>query len=173
MSRIGGTMIAVTIIAALLMVAVSRTETRAVTDPDVSIRALEHNFAEAVKAKNLDKIMANYAVSEDLVVFDVVPPLQYTGWTAYKEDWKKVLAGCANAPTMEIRDLHVYGDMRFAFSHSIQHFACTDAKGKKLAMTFRATDGYANFDGKWLIVHEHVSVPVDLATGKVQLNANP
>lgn len=126
-----------------------------------------------VEAKNLDKIMANYAVSDQLVVFDVIPPLQYTGWTAYKEDWKKVLAGFGNAPTMEIRDLHVYGDTRFAFSHSIQHFSCTDPKGKKLEMTFRATDGYAKFHGKWHIVHEHLSVPVDLATGKAQLNANP
>jgi ketosteroid isomerase-like protein len=165
-------MIAVTI-AALLVIAMSRTKTAAVTDPEASITALEHNFAEAVKAKNLDAMMANYSNSEDLVVFDVIPPLQYTGWNAYKEDWKKVLAGCAGAPTMDIRELRVYGDMRFAFSHSIQHFACKDPKGKMLEMTMRATDGYANFDGKWLIVHEHLSVPVDLATGRAELNATP
>ena len=30
-----------------------------------------------------------------------------------------------------------------------------------------SADGYRKIDGNWLIVHSHVSVPVDLATGKL------
>jgi ketosteroid isomerase-like protein len=79
------------LIAALLLVIVCRTEASA-TDTEGAIRSLETSFAAAVRAKDLDKIMAHYTVSDDLVVFDLVPPRQYTGWKAYKEDWRAFLA---------------------------------------------------------------------------------
>ena len=37
----------------------------------------------------------------------------------------------------------------------------------------RVTDCYRKIDGKWLITHEHVSVPVDLATAKADLASKP
>jgi hypothetical protein len=37
----------------------------------------------------------------------------------------------------------------------------------------RVTNGYRKIDGNWLIVHSHVSVPVDLATGKPDLSSTP
>jgi hypothetical protein len=40
-------------------------------------------------------------------------------------------------------------------------------------LILRVTDGYANFKGNWLIAHEHISVPVDLATGKADLRSKP
>ena len=36
--------------------------------------------------------------------------------------------------------------------------------GKTLDLTVRVTDVYRKIGGKWLIVHERVSVPVDLTT---------
>jgi ketosteroid isomerase-like protein len=35
--------------------------------------------------------------------------------------------------------------------------------------TLRTTDCYRKVKGKWLIVHEHYSVPVDLSTAKADL----
>jgi ketosteroid isomerase-like protein len=40
-------------------------------------------------------------------------------------------------------------------------------------MTLRLTDVLREINGKWLIVHEHVSVPVDVATGKADLTSKP
>jgi hypothetical protein len=37
----------------------------------------------------------------------------------------------------------------------------------------RVTDVYRKLKGKWLIVQEHVSVPVDLATQKPDLLSKP
>jgi ketosteroid isomerase-like protein len=37
----------------------------------------------------------------------------------------------------------------------------------------RVTDGYRKIAGKWLIALEHISVPVDLKTGKASLSAKP
>jgi hypothetical protein len=41
--------------------------------------------------------------------------------------------------------------------------------GNLIDVKFRVTDVLRKAKGKWLIVHEHVSVPVDLATGKADL----
>jgi ketosteroid isomerase-like protein len=137
------------------------------------IEALEKRIGAGIEAKNVDAIMANYIPGDSLVVFDIIPPRQYTGSEAYRKDWAGVFAGCADSPKFEISDLDITADGKLAFSHSIQHFACTDAKGNKLDFTMRATDAYRKIKGEWFIVHEHFSAPIDLATGKADLTSKP
>jgi ketosteroid isomerase-like protein len=158
-------------ILAVVFVVTWRAEASA--DAHTSIMALEAKFTDAIKAKDLDKIMSCYENSDDLVVFDVIPPRQYTGWNAYKEDFRKFLAQCKDSPNLEISDLEIDGDVRVAYSHSIQHFTCTNQQGGKMDVTLRVTDGYHNFHHQWLISHEHISVPVDLTTGKADLQSKP
>jgi ketosteroid isomerase-like protein len=66
-------------------------------------------------------------------------------------------------------EVAVGGDV--AFSHSIQSGTLTGKDGKKFPLTVRVTDGYRKVNGQWLITHEHVSVPVDLATLKGDPNS--
>ena len=142
-------------------------------DDKADITALENRVAAGIQAKDADAVMANYIPGDSLVVFDLIPPRQYTGADAYKKDWAGVFAGCADAPKFDISDLDITSDGRLAFAHSIQHFSCTDAKGNKLEMTMRATDAYKKVKGKWMIVHEHLSAPIDLASGKADLTSKP
>ena len=46
-------------------------------------------------------------------------------------------------------------------------------RGNKLDLTVRVTDVYKRARGRWLIIHEHVSVPVDLDTDKPDLASKP
>ena len=142
-------------------------------DDKADIEALQKRVAAGIEAKNPDAIMANYVPVDSLIVFDIIPPRQYVGWDAYKKDWAGVVGGCADTPKLDISDLDITADSKIAFSHSIQHFACTQANGSKLEMTMRATDAYRKVSGKWLIVHEHFSAPIDLATGKADLTSKP
>jgi ketosteroid isomerase-like protein len=142
-------------------------------DDKADIAALEKRVAAGIEAKDADAVMANYIPGDSLIVFDLVPPRQYTGNEAYKKDWAGVFAGCADSPKFELSDLDITSDGKLAFSHSIQHFSCTDPKGNKLDMTMRATDAYRKVKGKWVIVHEHLSAPIDLATGKADLTSKP
>jgi len=159
---------------ALVAVAIS-IASAADSDPAsvAAIKALEANFLAGVNANDSAKIMANYEHSPSLVVFDLIPPRQYTGWTAYKKDWEGVLAGCKSAPKMEMTDLVIDAGADFGFGHNIQHMTCTGTTGAPMDITIRVTDGYKKIHGKWLIAHEHVSVPVDLETGKADLNSRP
>ena len=131
-----------------------------------AIRVLEDKFAAAFNAKDANAIMALYSSGDDLVVFDVTPPRQYTGWAAYKKDWDDMFAANPGPLVFQIDDLAVNVGGNVAYGHSIQSVTTTDKKGKKTQLTVRVTDGYKKVNGQWLIAHEHVSIPVDLATMK-------
>lgn len=147
----------------------SSTDTKAQDQTD--IRALEDRFLTAFKAKDVNAIMACYVPDQSLIVFDAVPPRQYTGAPAYRKDFEDLFAAFPGSVdgTLSDLDITVGGDV--AYGHSIQHASLTDKNGKKLEVTVRVTDGYKKINGQWLISHEHISIPVDLATLKPDLDS--
>ena len=147
--------------------------TDAQTNDEKAIRALEQRFAAAVKAKDINAIMTVYVPDESLFVFDVIPPRQYVGAKAYKKDWEDFFAPFPGPVEYEMSDLSITTEGNLGFSHNIDHFMLTDKEGKKLELTTRTTDVYRKINGKWLIIHEHVSVPVDLVTGRADLSSKP
>ena len=141
---------------------------------EAQIRALEHRFAIAFKAKDVDGIMANYEHSQHLVFFDVVPRPEHVGWAAYRKDWQGFFASIDGPIALfEVRDLTVNTDGQLAYSYSFQHYLAKMKAGGSKDVTVRVTDVYRKRRGKWLIVQEHVSVPVDLRTGKADLQSKP
>src|SRR5215469_9398290 len=158
------------IIACTTLVALTMT---AFADPTADIKALGDRFVAAFKAKDVDAIMKVYGPDQTLVIFDVVPPRQYIGAAAYCKNWQTLLDSFDGPITVERGDLDVVADRNLAYSHCIDHVVGTDKHGKKLDMTLRVTDVYQKIRGRWLVVHEHVSVPVDLDTGKPDLASKP
>jgi ketosteroid isomerase-like protein len=139
---------------------------RAQTKDEQAIRALEDQFAAAAGAKNLDAIMKVYVPGNDLFVFDVGVPRQHVGWEDYKKDWQDYFALFRGPIKFFISDLSIESDGKIAYGHSIQHASGTGTDGTSMDMVVRVTDVYRKIDGKWLIVQEHVSVPIDFSTGK-------
>jgi uncharacterized protein (TIGR02246 family) len=138
---------------------------------EASIRALETRFAAAVSAKDVGAVMKTY--SPDVFVFDLVPPRQYVGADAYGKDWQALFAGFSGPVHMEISDLAISTDGTVAYGHSIQRITGADPSGAKVDITARVTDIYRKVEGDWRIVQEHVSVPVDLASGKPDFASKP
>jgi uncharacterized protein (TIGR02246 family) len=142
-------------------------------DAQADIKALEDRFIAAFKAKDLDAIMKVYVPDQTLFVFDVAPPRQYVGAAAYRKDWQEFFDSLDGPITIELTDLDVTADDNLGYSHSIQHVSGTDKQGKKVDLTVRVTDVYKKINGNWLVIHEHVSVPVDFETGKPDLTSKP
>lgn len=140
---------------------------------EAKIRALEAQFAAAFTAKNIDALMKVYVPGDNLVVFDVIPPRQYVGAQAYRKDWQDLFSMFKGPVKFEISDLAILADRTLASSHSIQHVTGTHVDGHAIDLTVRVTDVYRKINGQWLIQHEHVSVPVDLGTGKPDLASTP
>ena len=142
-------------------------------DDQADIKALEQRYVTAVKAKDIKAIMACYVPDESLMVFDVVPPRQYVGAKAYQKDWEELFAAYPGPDEIEMSDLSVMTEGTLGYGHNIQHMTLTDKERKKKTVILRLSNGYRKLKGKWLIGHEHVSVPVELATGKADLTSKP
>jgi uncharacterized protein (TIGR02246 family) len=138
---------------------------------EAQIQALEKQFVAAVQAKDVAKIMAVY--SPDVFVFDLVPPRQYVGQAAYRKDWENVFAGTVGPVKFSVSDLSVTAVGTVAYGRSIQSISWTAKNGKATGAVVRVTDVYRKTGDKWLIVQEHVSVPVDLDTGKPDMTSKP
>jgi ketosteroid isomerase-like protein len=143
------------------------------SDDEAQIQTLEHGVQDAFRAKDTAAIMKFYAPGNELFVFDVIPPRQYAGYDAYQKDWQDTFASFDGPVAFEIGDLTITTAGRLAYSHSIQHVSGKMKDGSSVDLTVRVTDVYKKSGGKWLIIHEHVSVPVDLATGKADLQSKP
>jgi uncharacterized protein (TIGR02246 family) len=161
---------------ALLAVAASTmlgTPVSAESSDEKAIRDLESRFVAAFNAKDVDAIMKVYVPGQELLVFDVVPPRQYVGADAYRKDWEDTFASFQGPVKFSVSDLDITVDGNHAYSHSIQYVSGADKKGQPLALNVRVTDVYQKINGNWLIIHEHVSVPVDLGTGAGDLLSKP
>jgi ketosteroid isomerase-like protein len=139
------------------------------SDDIALIRALEDRYCTAFNAKDLDGIMSVYVPGDHLHAFDVVPPRQYVGAEACREVWAGLFAFIKGAPTFEISDLHVVADHTLGYSHKVQRVIGVDINDHPIDITVRVTEVYLKRGGEWKILHEHVSVPVDLETGKPDL----
>jgi ketosteroid isomerase-like protein len=103
--------------------------------------------------------VAKFYASGPHTYFDIAP-LKYASWDEYEKGAKAVLAGYKSArfTVNDDADLHPHGDLVWG-SATIKEEMTTNA-GKVEMGTFRWTVIWSNEDGKWLIVHEHVSAPL-------------
>jgi uncharacterized protein (TIGR02246 family) len=148
-------------------------EAAAVKGDKAAIEALEQRFAAAFNAKDVEAIMKVYAPGAGLFVFDVAPPRQHVGWDDYRKDWQGLFASFSGPVKFSISDLTITTVGPVAYSHSIQSAEFTGKDGRKTDLVVRVTDVYRRIHGEWLVVQEHVSVPVDLASGKPDMLSRP
>lgn len=138
-----------------------------------AIQSLENTYNEGFNSRDVDKIMSVYAPGKQLFVFDVVPPREYSSWEAFKKDWEELFAAFPGPVknTISEQTIHVVGLL--AYGHNVQTSEITRKDGTKMTIVARATDVYRKMKGKWFIVEEHNSVPVDLETMKPDLLSKP
>ncbi len=134
---------------------------------EAKIRELIDGYARAVRTKDLDAVMAVYAPT--IVSFDLEPPLQYVN----TKRWNQTFAAYDGPLGYEITQLAVTVGDDVAFSHSLNHITGTLKTGKHVTRWVRWTACLQKLDGRWLIVHDHVSVPVDPATGAAAFDLTP
>ena len=144
-----------------------------VTNDKAALERLARTYNEGFNAKDVDKIMSCYAPGSRLFVFDVVPPREYASWDAYKKDWQELFAAFPGplTNTLSEQTFTVVGTV--AYGHSLQTTEFTRKDGTKLKVVARTTDIYRKTGGKWLIVEEHNSVPVDLESLKPDVLSEP
>jgi uncharacterized protein (TIGR02246 family) len=126
---------------------------------EAEIRELIENWARAVRAKNIDGILANHA--PEILMFDVPPPSQSKGIEAYKKTWDFFFAWARDSGVFDIKELDVTAGDEVAFATALMRCAGTEANGDKLELDFRLTVGLRKIDGRWTVTHEHHSIPAE------------
>jgi uncharacterized protein (TIGR02246 family) len=122
-----------------------------------AIRELVENWASAVRAKDLNGILANH--SPDILMFDVPMPLVSRGIDAYRKTWDLFFSWAEDPVVFAITEMDITAGDEVAYVTALMRCAGTEKNGEKIKLDFRLTMGLRNLDGKWTVMHEHHSIP--------------
>jgi ketosteroid isomerase-like protein len=136
-------------------------------DSKAQITDLEHKCASAT---TVDELMGCYDSTDEVVVYDVGTPREFDGPKAVRGDFQSFFDSIKN-PKVEFVSLHVVSDGKMGLANSVQHFTGTGKDGKAVDMTLRVTDVWRKEKGGWKIIHTHASFPVDMASGKSDMQS--
>jgi uncharacterized protein (TIGR02246 family) len=135
------------------------------------IRQKIDEYVAAIRVKDLEKVMGIFA--PNLVSFDLEAPLRHMGAEAKRKNWTKAFNAYNDPIGYEIQDLTLTIADNLAVGHSLNKISGTLQSGQKASYWVRWTTCLQKIDGEWYITHDHVSVPIDVATGKGVLNIEP
>lgn len=139
---------------------------QAASADEKAITGVEHKLAAATSAQEALKY---YDPTDKVAVFDMGgPPREHVGRKAVRDDFEKAFAGIKDIK-VEFIELKVITDGKLGYARSVQRFTATGADGKPVDITFRQTDLLHKVHGQWKILDQHISVPVDMATGKADM----
>ena len=124
---------------------------------EAAIRELVESWARAVRAKDLDGILANH--STDMLMFDVPPPLQSKGIEAYKKTWELFFSWSNDPVVFDIKDMDIIAGSDVAFVAALMRCAGTEKNGERIELEFRLTIGLRRIGDQWMVLHEHHSIP--------------
>jgi ketosteroid isomerase-like protein len=139
---------------------------------ETDIRARIDRLATAIRGADLDALKLLYA--PDVVSFDAGPRLQDVGLAAKLNNWVAAFTFFQHPIGFEVRDVTLTVGDDLAFGHSFNRLSGTLKNGTQAGgFWVRATYCLQKIDGNWLIVHDHVSVPLDPASGNALLDLEP
>jgi uncharacterized protein (TIGR02246 family) len=117
-------------------------------------------------------VLAVYA--PDVLSFDLIDPLRHNGREAIRTRLEAWLSQFREGPIgFEMRDLDITAGGDVAFCHSLSRVDATTTDGQRIDMFWRATTCFRRREGRWMVTHEHSSVPFDMESGKASLGLKP
>jgi uncharacterized protein (TIGR02246 family) len=134
-------------------------ENRTGSGEEAAIREIVEDWASAVRKRDLPAVLRNHAT--DILMFDVPPPFQSKGIEAYRKTWDLFFSWAPDPAVFDIKEMHITAGSDVAFVTAAMRCATRGAGGEDVELDFRLTIGLRKVDGKWVIVHEHHSVPAD------------
>lgn len=124
---------------------------------ETAIRELITSWAAAVRAKDLQGILAHHA--DDFLMFDVPPPFESRGLKAYQKTWDLFYSAQPEPVAFDIKRVEIVAGSDVAFAVALMQCAETNKDGQRVPLDFRLTVGLRKISGRWMIMHEHHSVP--------------
>jgi uncharacterized protein (TIGR02246 family) len=130
---------------------------QAVSNDETAVRGLIETWADAVRRKDYPGILQSHSL--DFVMFDVPRPFQSVGLDAYRKSWDLFFSWSGDPVRFDIQEMDVTAGADVAFAFASMRCEGRGSDGKPESLDFRLTMGLKKIDGRWMIVHEHHSVP--------------
>ena len=125
----------------------------------MTIEILIAQQRDAIQARDVDRLMSVYA--PDVVYFDVVPPLQFVGAAALRRRFTEWFESFATPLEVDMRDLQVSESSEMAVAYWFSRVRGTMKNGRETGSWVRVTTVCRLVNGQWLVIHEHVSRPME------------
>ena len=124
---------------------------------EIQVRELIDCWVTAIRAKDVDALMLNY--EPNILLYDLAPPLLYHGADVCRKNWQEWFTSFQGLIGYEIHSLSISAGDEVTFSTSINQISGMRTTGEQTDVWIRATVCYRKQEGKWLVAHEHFSVP--------------
>jgi ketosteroid isomerase-like protein len=117
-------------------------------------------LGQAIRDKNIDHVLTFYA--DDVVVFDLRPPLDARGAAMYRKNFERWFASFEGPIGFEMQDLRIAPGDGAAFCHYLSHITGARVGDRKADYWVRGTTCFEQRGGHWLVTHEHISMPTPM-----------
>jgi uncharacterized protein (TIGR02246 family) len=122
-----------------------------------AIRKLIEDWASAVRGKDFGGILARH--SDDVLMFDVPPPMESRGIKAYRETWNLFYSSQPEPVAFDIQRMEIVAGSDVAFVNALMQCAEAGTNGERVKLDFRLTVGLRKINDCWTVLHEHHSIP--------------
>ena len=130
------------------------------TREEAVIHRLIEDWASAVRARKIGAVVAHH--TDDVVMFDVPPPVAVRGIPAYRKTWPAFFQWLREANgTFDIVELNITAGDTVAFATALLRCGSKAELAKNNSPRLRLTIGLRKLRGRWKITHEHHSFPAD------------
>ena len=128
---------------------------------DAEFKALIEVYYKDWSSLNPENPAKYYAKDADLIFYDIAP-MKYNGWAEYKAGVMKAFFDqiTSGKLTPNLDDLKVTRRGNVAWTTLTFHLSGTLKAGGSMELDARHTAIWEKRGGHWLIVHEHISVPL-------------
>ncbi|MEV4509124.1 nuclear transport factor 2 family protein [Dactylosporangium sp. NPDC049525] len=125
------------------------------------IREVIEGKAALLQKGDAEAILSHYAPS--FVEFTLAPPLRQPGDGRNPAALEAWIATFEAPPRREVTQLEITTDGDVAFATSLDCLSAVPrGSTERFTLWFRVTLGLRRIDGRWLVTHEHESVPFEM-----------
>jgi ketosteroid isomerase-like protein len=117
-------------------------------------------LGQAIRDKNVDHLMTFYA--PDVVVFDVRPPLDTCGTGEIRKNFERWFASFEGPIGFEFNHLRIVSGEGAAFCHYLALVTGARPGGCFSGYWVRGTTCFEQREDRWLVTHEHISMPAPI-----------
>ena len=149
---------------ALPLAAQSKTPAKHPAAPD--FKAMMQKYLEGWSTLDPSKVAPYYAKDADLAFYDIAPE-KYTGWAEYGRGVTQEFGDYTSAKFFFSDDVRIHRGVKFAWATATVGLEMVKKDGaKEFLPTCRWTLIWEKRGAEWLVVHEHLSVPMGMMPQK-------